>query len=318
MKKEGFMRTYYKSIDEQIQLLKSRGLFIDNEARAKKVLLHYNFYKVINGTRLFLSKPGDPYRYRKGVTFHDVEAIHEFDKAIKKHFLNAVLDIERHLRSIVSYVFMKHHPEEEAYLKTENFNKNKALVSANTHTLTKTIEKYKEEKNYEKSIAYYFDKYDHVPLWFLINFVSLGKLVNFYQTMKAKEQYEVANLFTDFLYENIEEAKGYYITSQQFESFILNIREIRNVVAHDNMILNYLCDASVAFIGPIHDEWQIRKEDDRSNVFNVYLIMQAFLSRSQFRKLTFNLQEAIDVLKKEVDPTAFTHLMRALGFPEKF
>lgn len=312
------MKTYFKTLDEQIDLLKSRNLIIDDEQRAKDKLLNYNFYKVINGTRkYFIDSPGS-YDYRDGTSFRELEKMHEFDKEMKKYFLNSILDIERHLRSIISYVFMQYHPEAEAYLNPENFNSNFSLISANSHTLTKTIENYKEEKNYNKSMEYYTRKYDHVPFWFLVNFISLGKLVNFYQTMKDKEAYEVANVFTKFLIDNIEEAKGYYITNNQFDSYITAIKDIRNVVAHDNLLLGYRAEENLDMIDPIFKKWNISKEDKRDYVFEIYLVMQLFLTRSQFRELTYNLQAIIERLKKEIGKKAFDMVMKDLGFPEDF
>ncbi|MDO5026704.1 MAG: Abi family protein [Tissierellia bacterium] len=312
------MKKYFKTLDEQVELLKSRNLIIENEAKAKDVLLNYNFYKVINGTRKYFVDAKGSYRYRDMTSFRDLEVLHEFDKEIKKFFLTSILDIERHLRSVISYVFMKFHPEAESYLNPKNFNSDTSLISANTYTLTKTIETYREEDNYNKSIKYYSDKYDHVPFWFLVNFISFGKLVNFYQTMKEKEAYEVANSFSRFLIENAENAQGYYISTGQFESFIIALKDIRNVVAHDNLLLGYRAEEDLDMIGPVFKPWGIGNEDSRDYVFNIYLIMQVFLTRQQFRELTYNLQASIEKLKKEIDEKAFSMVMKDLGFPEDF
>lgn len=312
------MKQYFRTLDQQIELLRERGLVIDDEARAKDKLFMYNFYKIVNGTRDFFTISDDNYKYREGVRFEYLVDLHVFDKNLKKILLEGILDIERHLRSIISYIFMKNHSEAKAYLNPDNFNKNSSLISANTYSLEKTIENQKEERNYNKSIAYYIKKYNHVPFWFLVNFISFGKLVNFYQTMKEEEQREVADQFTRFLYDNIPEANDYYITPYQFETFITNIKEVRNVVAHDNLILNYHCDDDVAMIDPIHDLYRISKGQDRSDVFNVYLVMQVFLTKSQYRCITYSIQEAINKLREEIDDISFDKVMKSLGFPKDF
>lgn len=312
------MAKYFKTLDEQVELLRGRGLIIENEDKAKDKLLNYNFYKLVNGTREFFCRDDNPYVYRKGVEFRELNKLHEFDKEIKTHFLNSILDIERHLRSIISYVFMKSHPEANSYLNPDNFNGEKALITTNISTFVKTIDNYKEEENYKKSISHYSNKYKHVPFWFLINFISFGKLINFYQTMKEEEAYEVANIFTKFLTDNIEEAEGYYITVKQFESAILNIKNVRNIVAHDNLILSYKFDQDIYYIKPIHDKWEIGIEDRRNDLFNVYLVSQLFLSKSQFRELTFNIQKSLEDLDGEIDEIAYEKLIKSLGFPEEF
>ena len=38
----------FKNLDEQIEILKSRGLKFNDENKAKKYLLNYNYYNIIN------------------------------------------------------------------------------------------------------------------------------------------------------------------------------------------------------------------------------------------------------------------------------
>ena len=45
----------FKTIDEQIDLLKSRNIIFEDEENAKKILLNNNYYNIINGYKdLFL------------------------------------------------------------------------------------------------------------------------------------------------------------------------------------------------------------------------------------------------------------------------
>ena len=51
------MEKTFKTIDEQIELLKSRNLNIKNNEKAKEILLNNNYYYLINGYKeLFLNK----------------------------------------------------------------------------------------------------------------------------------------------------------------------------------------------------------------------------------------------------------------------
>ena len=51
------MEKEFKTIDEQIELLQSRNLHIENENIARKILLNNNYYYLINGYKdLFLNK----------------------------------------------------------------------------------------------------------------------------------------------------------------------------------------------------------------------------------------------------------------------
>ncbi len=51
------MEKIFKTIDEQIQLLQSRNLHIEDKEIAKEILLNNNYYYLINGYKdLFLDK----------------------------------------------------------------------------------------------------------------------------------------------------------------------------------------------------------------------------------------------------------------------
>lgn len=52
-----FIMKEFKTIDEQIELLKSRGLTFENEKFAKNMLLQNNYYNIINGYKELFIKP---------------------------------------------------------------------------------------------------------------------------------------------------------------------------------------------------------------------------------------------------------------------
>ena len=216
------MKKYFKTLDEQVDILQGQGLEIENREKVKLYLLRYNYYKVVNAGANIFFQDRKRKKFMKEVDFNQLIAVNEFDRNLKNILLINILDIERHFRSIVSHVFMKNHPEAEAYLIEENFNKNyKDLINTNIKYGRKIIDEYAEEVNYSKSIKYYMGKYSHVPLWFLVNFYTFGKIINFYQTMKNQERQEVCDHLAIFL----KDSKGYggRLKPDLVESFLLNI-----------------------------------------------------------------------------------------------
>ena len=65
----------FKTIDEQIEILRSRGLTIEDETEAKDFLLRNNYYRV-SGYSLTLRKNDV---FAKSATFQNIEA-YEFTK----------------------------------------------------------------------------------------------------------------------------------------------------------------------------------------------------------------------------------------------
>ena len=63
------MEKGFKTIDEQIELLQSRNLHIENKETAKEILLNNNYYYLINGYKdLFLNRNSKKEMFRNKTT----------------------------------------------------------------------------------------------------------------------------------------------------------------------------------------------------------------------------------------------------------
>ena len=311
------MKKYFKTLDQQIEILEGQGLAIENREKVRLYLLRYNYYKVINSGADIFYEDKKRKKFIEGVNFQDLVEVHKFDVELKNILLMASLDIERHFRSIVSHVFMKNHQEANSYLDPENFNNNyKDLINTNIKYAEKIIEEYAEEINYSKSIKYYMGKYNHVPFWFLVNFYTFGKIINFYQTMKNTEKEEVCDYLSMFLRESM--SSDLRIKPDLLESFLLNIKEIRNICAHDNLIIGYRCENDTKYLKPLHEYYGIDRKKPRRNVFNAIIIMQVFLDKNQFDDMIYNIKSSLTDLEKNINKTSFNKLLGALGIEEEY
>lgn len=305
---------YFITIDEQVALLKSRGLIIDDEDLAKKTLFRYNFYKVINGTyKIFTDN--EKSKYYPNTKFEYLIEVYKFDKEIKKKLLGAALEVERILRSIVSYKFMEKHPEKAAYLDYRNFDNSNNIAKSNILSFEKAINQFREEINYHKSINHYLNKYGSVPLWFIINFISFGKLITFFESLKMEEKFEIADEFERFVEENIEEDIRFRLSPRILKSFLENAKELRNICAHDNLILGYTFELENIYYRPIHDIWQREENEKRNQLFDTFLILQALLPKDQFNSINQSMLKRINRLRERIPKNAFIKVMDSIGFP---
>lgn len=94
----------FKTVDEQIQLLKSRKLQFKDEAKAKAILEKINYFDIINGTENILLKTMNPKVY-DNVYFEDFYEIYKFDTDIRILTLKKVFEIEARLRTSLAHNF---------------------------------------------------------------------------------------------------------------------------------------------------------------------------------------------------------------------
>ena len=76
------MNKIFKTLEEQIDILKSKGLVIEDEEKAKEVLLKENYF-FINGYRhIFLDNPKNN-KFITGTTFEELYSMFVFDRGIR-------------------------------------------------------------------------------------------------------------------------------------------------------------------------------------------------------------------------------------------
>ena len=85
------------TITQQVELLKSRDLLIENEYEAKNFLKHVNYY-TLSGY-LYAFKEGE--NFKRGITMSKIEFIYQCDKRFKNIILYAIDEAEQNLKTKV-------------------------------------------------------------------------------------------------------------------------------------------------------------------------------------------------------------------------
>ena len=84
------MEKRFKNLEEQIEILKSKGLIIEEEESVKEILLRENYF-FINGYRYPLMKSNKEKRFLEGATFDELYSIFLFDRNIRNVFFKNIL-----------------------------------------------------------------------------------------------------------------------------------------------------------------------------------------------------------------------------------
>ena len=100
----------FKTVEEQIEILKNRGLIIKDEERALSFLKNNNYYELINGYKdFFIDKNKTEVEkkdvYRNDIAFEDIVSLYEFDFEIRAIILKGILKIENIIKTKLAYYF---------------------------------------------------------------------------------------------------------------------------------------------------------------------------------------------------------------------
>lgn len=206
------MEKIFKTIDEQIDILKSRNIIIEDYSKAYNLLSKNNYYYLINGYKdLFVDNTSKEEKYINGTKIEEMYALYEFDKDIKINFLKYLLLIENEIDTYIAYEFSKSYGHKN-YLIPANFcNSNSQQFLIEKFIKDVDLEIDYQYKNSNEMIRHYLDNYKYIPLWVLVRILSFGKISKFYSLMKPKEQF---NKFYSEIFKSMETLKKKLCTIQ--------------------------------------------------------------------------------------------------------
>lgn len=305
----------FKTLDEQMDILESRGLIIDNRQKTQNYLLEYSYYNVINMYSKFFQQRENTYII--GATFNEIRAVHIYDSEIKSTFFKHLIECEKHFKSIIAYRFSEQYANiPYAYLQTTSYSQKDLIkLSTTISLLSKTITTHIKDRN-KNSIKHYSSNHNDVPLWVLINYLTFGQVVHMYTHFTDKLKNTIAKDIALYLEKNTGEKT--ILESKDIENILFNLLEIRNCVAHNNKLFNFKCRRNIKYIKSIHLPAHISKNSPRQDPFSCFLIMQLFLSKKQYALLHNTILKRTKTLNNKVKSIPVDTILATLGFPDNW
>lgn len=205
----------HKTFEEQIQILKNRGLIIDNQKNFKQFLSNVNYYKLCNYLKFFQTSTNE---YK--VNVQEVIDLYYFDRELRNTILLYLEKIEISIKTKVAYVLG------EKYGAFGHLFKDSFFESFNHDDFIKRITDF-EANSKEPFINEYYSIYTeekHVPVWILIEIVPFGNISKVFQYMHNSDKKEISDYFD--------------VSKKDFESWLQNITLLRNFCAHNSIIWN--------------------------------------------------------------------------------
>lgn len=198
------------SIKQQIEILKSRGLIIENESSAEYFLSQVSYYRFTGYTKLFLKAPDS---FDDGVKFENIKNIYYFDCKLRNLLNEIMADIEITVRTQIAYN-LANSVSPICYADSSNFE--------NIGSYEKTIKEINEErkrKTRDPMIEHFKDE-EFLPIWVAVEIASFGTLSKMFENLKAD------------LRKSISDNSIFKIKHNLFESYLAIATILRNRIAH--------------------------------------------------------------------------------------
>lgn len=217
-----------KTIDEQIELMRSRNIEIPDEAKARESLLDIGYYRL--GFFSFPFEKGFPFKKNRllhrdhiivdGTSFSDIVSLYYFDTDLRNLITPYLNRIEISLRTFLTYTTSVKYKKAPTWFVNPKYV-NQTYIDKFDEKVYNRIKGNPVIKRHHKK--YINDKY--APAWKTMEFMALGEILTLYNNIRDEVLKE-------------EVARNYGCSVDAFCSYFETIRVLRNHCAHGTCIYN--------------------------------------------------------------------------------
>ncbi len=217
------------SFQEQIVLLKSRNLVINDEAKALSYLHEISYYR-LSAYFLPYQKVKDKFEYN--ISFEQIIKTYSFDRELRLLVFDCIERIEVAIRTQFIYQMALQHndshwQDNQSHFITPFYNKIGNLVNPYADFQT-IISKAKTARTPETFIKHYITNYNkpaNPPSWMCFELLTIGELSHIYRGLKNNaDKKRIADFFE--------------LHPTVFTSWLHTLTYVRNICAHHSRLWN--------------------------------------------------------------------------------
>jgi len=294
----------FKSLDEQIDIFKYKGLEITDENYVKNVLLRENYF-FLNGYRhLFVNLENR--NFKKGTRFEELYSLFLFDRTIRNVLFKNLLIIENNLKSIISYqLSRKYGYREKDYLRTKNFTRDNGKQRQVNDLIKKMKRQIRVNGTQHSATLHYVSNYGYIPLWILVKVLSFGIVSEMYSILKTEDQNEIA--------------KTYNVEADTLIVYLPILANYRNLCAHEDILYDNKTQKEIDDT-IYHRILNIKKEkgeyvQGKNDLFALIIIMKQLLQYEEFKNMSIEIENAIQTLNYNLSTIKVDEVLEKMGFP---
>ena len=299
------MAKVFKNLDEQVEILQSKGLIINDIPETKDILLRENYF-FISGYRMLFMESQENKKFLPGTTFDELYSMFQFDRHVRNILFKNLLIIENNIKSIMAFhLSSRYGIREDEYLNPKNFVLDRKRKKQVDDLLRKMKRQIRINGGQHQATMHYSEKYGYVPMWIAVKVLSFGIVSELFQILKPDDQETVANDFN--------------LAKETLEIYLPVLANFRNLCAHEDILFEHKAQRNIPDtkyhnllkIPQVNDEYIYGKND----LFAIVLILKQMLRKDDFFLLMSELEFEIQILSDRLKTIPVEKVFDRMGFP---
>lgn len=249
------------TVEEQISILKSRGMRIPDEENAKEILLDIGYYRLgfywFPYEKDFPSKRNRSHDFKEDTDFNDAVELYYFDHDLRSILSPFLYRIEVNIRTTLIYKASNKYKNNPTW-----FADNLIVTNSFTEHLQTSYQTIRKNETIKRHHQIYKNDI-YAPAWKTLEYMVFGDILKL-----------IASLKDDSMKKEI--AWRYGIKSFRiFENYMNTVRVLRNLCAHGHNIFDLQLQKSIASTGPVPALMDRRNHDLTSALLVVSFVLKA-------------------------------------------
>ena len=274
------------SFDDQIILLKKRGMIFNDEERAKKYLSYIGYHRLSIFWNKFYDDENKT-RFKNEINFNDVLSLYIFNRKLRCLFFEASERIEVCIKVLASDILSNIGKNPFWYNDSSYFNKNKPLSSDVKTNIESDLRK-------DKNLKFIDISKTPIPSWILVNYLTFGKFSKIIEIVSGNKLTELYSKFN--------------LPKRIFDNWLKCICYVRNICAHYGELYNHSFSITPVPLNGVLDQ-------SFKNTFYAQYIVYCHMM--DIISPTSSWKNRITKLVKEYSSNPLFKI-EDMGFPEKF
>jgi len=274
----------FLTVEEQIELYKTRGLLVEDEKRVAKYLRNISYYHLSIYAKAYQNNND---KFEDGISFDDILNLYKFDKKLRLLLLDVLERIEMSFKCVLAYEVTKDKNDNYWYSKENHFQNGEEDIEKLLDSIKASREIY---------LMHYYKKYtipEYPPAWMFFESLTFGDCAYLARNLYDRDRQIIAG--------------SYKLPKKTAIQMFHSLSHLRNVCAHHSRVWNRRFTMKVA----VYKKYKDIFGESRTDSFYAYLVVMQIV----LKKIHSNdswLNKLNDLTQK------YGIAIRRMGFPDNW